>query len=50
MGDDWIGSEWNLVFTSRTGRPLSPAHIREHWGRVLERAGRPAAPQDPRPT
>lgn len=38
-GPSWVGNEWGLVFTTKTGRPLSPRTVQEIFGRLLDEAG-----------
>lgn len=37
----WVGSSWDLIFTSRTGQPLHRGHVWEYWDRLLKRAELP---------
>jgi integrase len=39
LGDDWKGSEWELVFTSSRGTPIDDANLGHEFRKVLRRAG-----------
>lgn len=39
VGVAWAGSDWNLVFTTETGRPLSHRTTQDIFQRLLARAG-----------
>ena len=38
-GSSWNGEEWNLVFTTEKGHPLSHRTVQEIFGRLLDEAG-----------
>ncbi len=38
-GPAWAGNDWDLVFTTETGRPLSPSTVQVIFGRLLDQAG-----------
>ncbi len=39
LGPAWGGREWNLVFTTEKGHPLSPRTVQEIFARLLDEAG-----------
>lgn len=39
VGAAWLGNDWDLVFTSRTGRPLSARTVKDIFERLLDDAG-----------